>query len=297
MYNFDIPEIYFNEKHAIFHQWVALSNPNSENFTDITGYLKLSISVIANGDEQVELSQDSSVESSEKSIILVPPYIHTRYFQIKIRLFAGQCLPDLDYGPGSCDAFIKCSYMNKKLKTKVVAQKSNHVDWNEEMWIPAQIPIASPRLLFKLYDYDGYKSNEIVASMKFNIEEYLKILDKGGEFPIFWKDLYGAPLGVSGSHTDEMNSNPEYASLWKGRVLMQVLAEETDTPTMKICEVDGQALNDSYQIRKMNEYQILFQVILGIALPGKHRYSIKLKIGEFEITTNQPNKNHYSDGY
>ena len=297
IYSFDIPEIYFAEKHAIFHQWVALSNPSSAKFTEITGYLKISISVITSGDEQVELAEDSTLDTGEKSIILVPPYIHTRYFQLKFRMFAGECFPDLDYGSSTCDAFIRCTFMNKTLETKVVPQKDDKVDWSQEMWIPAQMPIASPRLHFKLYDYDGFKSNEIVASMRFNVEKYLKILDKGGEFPIFWRNLYGAPLGVTGDHTDEMNSNPEYASLWKGRVLMQVVAEETDTPTLKICQADGQAVNDSYQYRQPREYQILFQIPLGIALPGKHRYYIKLKIGNFELVTNKPQKNHYSEGY
>ena len=48
-----------------------------------------------------------------------------------------------------------------------------------------------------------------------------------------WKNIYGAPLHVSGKNTDRMNANPEIASLWKGRILMQVVAEETDKPIFK----------------------------------------------------------------
>lgn len=35
-----------------------------------------------------------------------------------------------------------------------------------------------------------------------------------------WKNIYGAPLNVSGKMTDMMNNNPEIGSLWKGRILI-----------------------------------------------------------------------------
>lgn len=45
--------IYFMKDHALLHKWLALSNPNSENFNEVAGYLKLSISVSTSGDEQI----------------------------------------------------------------------------------------------------------------------------------------------------------------------------------------------------------------------------------------------------
>jgi len=39
--------------HLLLHRWIALSNPNAENYAEITGYLKLSISIAASGDEQI----------------------------------------------------------------------------------------------------------------------------------------------------------------------------------------------------------------------------------------------------
>jgi hypothetical protein len=40
------------------HKWVALSNPESENFNEVAGYLKLSMSVSTVGDEQIQISED-----------------------------------------------------------------------------------------------------------------------------------------------------------------------------------------------------------------------------------------------
>jgi len=51
MYEFDVASIYFMKQHILLHKWVALSNPASANFNEVSGYLKLSISVAASGDE------------------------------------------------------------------------------------------------------------------------------------------------------------------------------------------------------------------------------------------------------
>jgi len=57
--------------HLLLHKWLALSNPTSEDYADITGYLKLSISVIAAGDEQIKITADESLEDDQA--ILMPP--------------------------------------------------------------------------------------------------------------------------------------------------------------------------------------------------------------------------------
>lgn len=105
LYVFDVPQIYFHPSHAIFHQWVALSNPKSNKFNEITGYLKLSVSVIGPGDEQVALNEDTRIDKTENHFIMKPPHIETRYFQLKIRIFKGEKLPDMDTF-GTIDAFI-----------------------------------------------------------------------------------------------------------------------------------------------------------------------------------------------
>jgi hypothetical protein len=53
MFEFDLSYIYFMNDHMLLHQWLAISNPNSDNYSEITGYLKVSISVVASGDEQL----------------------------------------------------------------------------------------------------------------------------------------------------------------------------------------------------------------------------------------------------
>jgi hypothetical protein len=55
-----------------------MSNPNSENFNEVTGYLKISITVAATGDEQVQITEDNSVGGDEN--ILMPPAIKPEFY-------------------------------------------------------------------------------------------------------------------------------------------------------------------------------------------------------------------------
>ena len=51
---------------------------------------------------------------------------------------------------------------------------------------------------------------------------------------MYWHNLLGAPLDVTGAHTDLMNKNPEFASQWHGRILIQIVVEDIKTPKMKV---------------------------------------------------------------
>jgi hypothetical protein len=65
--------------------------------------------------------------------------------------------------------------------------------------------------------------------MLFNLKECIAAMEKY-KGSCFWKNIYGSPIDCSGSNTDMMNENPEIASTWKGRILMQVLAYKTEKP-------------------------------------------------------------------
>jgi len=96
LYDFDVSYIYFMVKHSLLHRWVALSNPQSENYNQIAGYLKLSIAVTTMNDETINITEDSGSPESNDMPIMMPPQLQPTYQQIKIRLFRAEKLPMLD---------------------------------------------------------------------------------------------------------------------------------------------------------------------------------------------------------
>lgn len=71
-YEFDVAWVYFHPKRSILHKWVVLSNPESQTFNEVAGYLKLSISVATVGDEQIQITEDSGADNAEDSIMMPP---------------------------------------------------------------------------------------------------------------------------------------------------------------------------------------------------------------------------------
>jgi len=83
-FDFDLSYIYFMEKHTLLHKWIALSNPEAEDFSEITAYVKISISVTASGDEQYEITETNEAEDNN---VLMPPQLNPSYYQLKFRFF------------------------------------------------------------------------------------------------------------------------------------------------------------------------------------------------------------------
>ena len=73
------------------------------------------------------------------------------------------------------DAYIVTQYKKTILKTEVLVCDSvdKPVEWNQEFWIPAQIPIVSKYLTLKIMDEDE-DCDEIIGSIHF---DYKKIID------------------------------------------------------------------------------------------------------------------------
>ncbi len=78
VYEFDASFIYLMDKHTMFNQWLALSNPEAEDFNEITSYLKVSLSIACVGDEQVQLAEDRS-PPKETDTVMMPPSVRRQY--------------------------------------------------------------------------------------------------------------------------------------------------------------------------------------------------------------------------
>ena len=59
-FDFDVSEIYFKDNHALLHKWIGLADPYSEKFNEITGYMKVSLSVTCTGDEAIQINDDDA---------------------------------------------------------------------------------------------------------------------------------------------------------------------------------------------------------------------------------------------
>lgn len=76
-YEFDLSYIYQMPEHSLMHKWIVMSNPESENYGEVTGLLKLSITICGQGDEQVGITDDPHPERED---VIQPPQINPKYY-------------------------------------------------------------------------------------------------------------------------------------------------------------------------------------------------------------------------
>lgn len=152
-----------------------MNNPDSDDFSKITGSLVVSINVQGPGDEATELKMGTPKDAEAKPPIM-PASAKREYKQLYFRLYRGTDLPKLDFqliGQGTIDAYVKILYRGQKLKTKVIKQEENKVDWMAECLIPVPVPSSHNKLELQIWDEDNLV-DEKAASVDMNIKEMLQ---------------------------------------------------------------------------------------------------------------------------
>lgn len=121
-YEFDLSFIYLMNDHAMLHKWIVMSNPESDDIGEVTGYLKLSVTITGESDAQVQIGDDPNPDVDD---IIQPPQIKPEFYQLYIRFFQAQKIVAMDtsalglIGENKTDAYISLKYKTKTLKTSV----------------------------------------------------------------------------------------------------------------------------------------------------------------------------------
>ncbi len=216
---------------------MAMINPNSEDFSSVAAYIKLSGSVYGVEDTPRELKMD---EKDDGDDCIMPASIKPKYTQLKMHIVKGEKLPKLDVkmiGEGSMDAFVTAKIGGKLIKTKVKKTVHDEAIWNETFLIPVRMPIMSGKLVLNVMDLDGVNDEQAGAL----IFDYKDLLNRDQQ-SFFWANIYGAPgqeevkvFDSTGDLADEMNKDPVKATKWKGRILIGIeTVPNTETPKLGV---------------------------------------------------------------
>ena len=233
------------------------------------------MSVLAVGDEQVDLAIKEKGEMTDSDLLL-PPQIQTEACQMVIRCVKGEGLPKLDSGSGTCDPYVMAIFSGLKMKTKHQECDSATFSayWYEDIYIPVTLPNVSGKLLIRLWDWDaGLNSDDIIGGVSFNWANVLA----GKYADYFWANIYGSHIEGSGPETDRMNNLPEVASYWRGRVLMRITTEKIKKPSTKVEKIDEEGFDNMVRgtYEAGQDYELRAQVFSAVALPERYtKYSI-----------------------
>ena len=99
--------------------------------------------------------------------------------------------------------------------------------------------------------------DETIGSLLLNVGDIIDGKCNG----FSWKNVYGSPMGQSDSREKRaMNENPEIASNWKGRVLIQITCEKTEKPVAKVETVDDEILAEAQNFLNKRKFRVLAEI-------------------------------------
>jgi hypothetical protein len=285
IYEFDLEYIYNMKNHSLKNNWIALSNPESDNITKIRGYLKLSISVLNDNDPRVELITDNS-----SSKCLIPSQIKVEYKQLSIYLIKAEELPDMDSiikknnKNKECDPFVQFEYFGQKISSKVTKNINNIAHWNQIINLPVQMPLVNQKIVCLVKDYDSIGNNDNIGSYEININDVIGPINKYEKYNYI--DIYGSSKNKKNKICDLMNTNAEIGSSWNGRILLKILYKDSDTPIINKEDIkDQNELRTADSIVKKISWNIHIKLYSGYYLPKEYKkYSVKICLQENSIT-------------
>ena len=297
IYEMDFAYVYGRPNHTIKNTWIGLSNPESDDMTKIRGYLKLSVSVLNENDNRVELEPK---ENSDEAC-LIPNEIKMKYKQITFYFIRGEKFPDMDAifsekkgSKKQCDGYIVLKYMGITKKTKIVAMKDEVCLWYQAIDIPATFPCVSQKICLTVFDEDKGRKDDIVGSYEFYIND---IYD--GKYSKFdYINIYGSPLNKHTKIAEQMAFNAEIGSRWNGRVLMKCEVRDVDSPISGVREISDNKITQEGKLattKMTNEWEIWIRVISGLYLPrDKRKYIIKGMVQDNVCETNKKESANFS---
>ena len=286
IYEIDFGYVYNQEGHCLHNVWIGLANPESNDISKIRGYLKISVSVLHESDQRIELES----KDNEISNCLIPTQIKMKYKQISFYFYRGEEFPDMDSVFSEkkvgrrCDGYIEAKYMGIKRKTKVVEMKNEIVEWNQIVDIPATMPAVSQKICFVVKDED-VGTDDIVGSFELKVDD----IYNGNYNELTFIDIYGSPINKAGGIYDQMNYNAEIGSRWNGRILMQCKVTDVDSPIARVRDIPKEEQNlvvNAKNSTRKNLWSAWIRIISAYYLPENDReYAIKVCIQDNVVKT------------
>ncbi|KAJ8550633.1 hypothetical protein ON010_g10436 [Phytophthora cinnamomi] len=228
---FDVSYIYSQANHQLANVWIGLTDITNTTNQGIQGYLRASVSIIGPGDKLIPPpSPFGEGASTDMNDVIMPPSVTQQVHFLGATIHVAEDLPPMDVavvGRGGLDAYIKGSIAGgDAIRTRVRTKKGRRDElcptFNEELMLVIREPSMADSIQLAVYDWDQVGSDELVGY----VYQSLKLVKAmGGKVSPFWANIYGAPLrlksvGIGDSMKKQMNTYPDIASTYRGRLLI-----------------------------------------------------------------------------
>ncbi|XP_072122859.1 myoferlin-like isoform X4 [Mobula birostris] len=247
IFKLDIGSIYDFPGHAVLRKWLLLYEVDDAHSMS-KGYLKVSIIVLAAGDEAPVDKKGTNEEDDVESNLLQPAGILSRWVTFIVKIYRAEDLSHMSRGlmtnlkhvfrvdtdkKDGVDSFLEVSFAGSKVATKVVENQINP-EWNQMIYLRSRFPSLCENIRFTVYDRKSAIKSKHLGTTYLNISEISSVgqggedEDSGGFLPAFgpcFLNLYGSPReGLDGTDKDdEFNRGKVEGVSYRGRILIELI--------------------------------------------------------------------------
>ena len=123
----------------MLHEWFAMSNPKSEDYSEVTATIKASVAVAGPGDKQIAITEDPNLDFDT---IHQAPHMTNKFYELSFHFFIADKIIAMDTLRArekfhKSDVYIALNHRGVDKKTQVnVCKKDSMCHINEEFTIP-----------------------------------------------------------------------------------------------------------------------------------------------------------------
>uniref|UniRef100_A0A8D3CGY4 Dysferlin, limb girdle muscular dystrophy 2B (autosomal recessive) n=1 Tax=Scophthalmus maximus TaxID=52904 RepID=A0A8D3CGY4_SCOMX len=261
----------YNE-HSEYMKWLLLCDPDDLS-AGVKGYLKVSLFVLAAGDEP-PADKRECVEDKEdiEGNLLRPAGLSLRGATFTLRIFRAEDLPQMDDAfidgmknflgfdsnrKNLVDPLVEIHFAGKTICTKILEKNANP-QWNQSLF-----PSMCEKMRIRILDWDRASHNDIIGTTHLCMS---KISAPGGEIdgelpvdlgflPTFgpcFVNLYGSQREFTAFNDphEALNLGKGEGVAYRGRVLLEVTTKLVDKPEQKTEDIPSDDLLVQKFLRK-----------------------------------------------
>ncbi|XP_072293204.1 myoferlin-like isoform X1 [Eucyclogobius newberryi] len=304
-FKLDVGYIYDEPGHAVMRKWLLLSDPDDATL-GAKGYLKVTLIVVATGDEPPSEKREINEEQDDiESNLLVPAGVTMRWATLILKVYRAEDMPQMDDAffqtmkhvlggevdrKNLVDPYLEVSFAGKRLRTKIIEINANP-EWNQLVNLQVKFPSMCERIKLTIYDWDRATKDDVIGTTFLNLS---KMSSSGGEvedsnsatmsesqsevgfLPAFgpcYVNLYGSPREFSafGDPYEELNFGKGEGVAYRGRVLVELstqLDAKLDKSVEDICS-DDILVAQKYQRRRRFSLCAVFHSACMLQEPGE----------------------------
>ena len=173
MATFALSTVYFKEKHKVEHRWIALENPDAEDFENMKGLLKISGSVLGPNDNAMRLESHYGPEPAIMKM-LMSSNIKRTFTQLKISVIEVTDLPSYGIYEDSIEPYFKVHYGGgNPIRTDNFTKVGQKIAINQTFMLPVQTPVIADRLIIEVFHKNSVLSDTKIGAIIVSAKQLL----------------------------------------------------------------------------------------------------------------------------